>query len=201
MARAKGHREKLIAAANKLVLKKGLSATRVDEVCEEAGVTKGSFYHHFESKDDMALALLEDFSGRLAGALSEGGWLEISNAKKRVAAMLDRAIEIAEGPLAKNGCILGILTVDMAVVSAKVRRELGGKFVAVIDMVSPIMEEALKDSGISRKEAKATSVTLAKQFIAVFEGGILLARATGNAAEAANALRCFRELVMNTLDR
>lgn len=199
MPRDKGHRDKLIAAANKLVLKKGLSATRVDEVCEEAGVTKGSFYHHFESKEEMASALLEDFFGRLASALSDGGWTDIADAKKRLAAMLDRAVEIAEGPMLKKGCIMGVLTVDLAAVNASVRKDLGNKFNAVVDLVSPVIEAALKDSGMKNRDAKSNSIALAKQFVAVMEGGILLGKATGNVEEVANSIRCFRQLAMAML--
>lgn len=201
MPRDKGHRDKLIAAANKLVLKKGLSATRVDEVCAEAGVTKGSFYHHFESKEDMASALLEDFFGRFAGALADGGWSEISDVHDRLVAMLDRAVEIAEGPLLKKGCIMGVLTVDIAAVNATVRKDLGNKFTAVVDLVSPVIEAALKNSGIKSKEARESAVRLARQFIAVIEGGILLGKATGNPKEVANAVRCFRDMAMAMLNR
>ena len=201
MARNQGHRERLLAAATKLVLKKGLSATRIDEICAEAGVTKGSFYHHFESKEEMASALLEDFFGRLAGALAEGGWMQIADPYDRLVGMLDRAVEVAEGPLLKRGCILGVLTVDVATLNAKVRKDLGNKFTAVVDLVSPVVQAALKNSGVRSKEARGSAVSLAKQFVAVMEGGILLGKATGNPEEVANSVRCFRDMVTAMLDR
>src|SRR4051812_25499922 len=43
---------KLLDATLKVVRTKGYNATRVEDVCAAAGVTKGSFFHHFESKDD-----------------------------------------------------------------------------------------------------------------------------------------------------
>ena len=49
-------RNKLIEATQSLVLKRGFNATTVDDICAEAGVTKGSFFHHFENKDDIGLA-------------------------------------------------------------------------------------------------------------------------------------------------
>ncbi|MEL6110960.1 MAG: TetR/AcrR family transcriptional regulator [Planctomycetota bacterium] len=199
MAKNQGHRERLLAAANKLVLRKGLSATRVDEICAEAEVTKGSFYHHFESKEDMATALLEDFFGKLAGALSEGGWPDIRDARKRLEAMLGRAVEVAEGPLLKNGCIMGILTVDMAETNNKVRRDLGNKFNAVVELVSPVIEAALSDAGAKPKTARDDSIALGKHFIAVIEGGILLGKATRNREEVANSVRCFRRMVVAML--
>ena len=35
---------------------KGYSAARIEDVCEAAGLTKGSFFHHFDSKEELALA-------------------------------------------------------------------------------------------------------------------------------------------------
>ena len=49
-------RRKLIEATYSLMLKRGFNATTVDEICAEAGVTKGSFFHHFKNKDDIGQA-------------------------------------------------------------------------------------------------------------------------------------------------
>ena len=48
-------RQKLFEAATDVIRTKGYAATTVDDVCSAAGVTKGSFFHHFESKEDMVL--------------------------------------------------------------------------------------------------------------------------------------------------
>jgi len=47
-------RQKLLDAAISLVREKGYAATTVDQVCERAGLTKGAFFHYFESKDALA---------------------------------------------------------------------------------------------------------------------------------------------------
>ena len=49
-------RDKLIDAAHATVRYKGFSATSVDEICVAAGVTKGAFFHHFASKEALAVA-------------------------------------------------------------------------------------------------------------------------------------------------
>ncbi len=52
-------RAKIRDAAIKLFCTRGFSAASVDDICEEAGISKGAFYHHFESKQVIFLDLLE----------------------------------------------------------------------------------------------------------------------------------------------
>src|SRR6185295_5284585 len=56
MADAPNSRSRLLAATIDLVRANGYAATRVDDVCAAAGVTKGSFFHHFATKDELAVA-------------------------------------------------------------------------------------------------------------------------------------------------
>src|ERR1700760_3696423 len=53
---------KLLDATLKVVRAKGYTATRIDDICHEAGLTKGSFFHHFKSKEELGLAAAEHFS-------------------------------------------------------------------------------------------------------------------------------------------
>ena len=55
-------RDKIIDTAMGLALKQGHVATSVDEVIEAAEITKGTFFYHFKSKKDLAVALIEKFS-------------------------------------------------------------------------------------------------------------------------------------------
>lgn len=199
MGRDQGHRRLLLDAAHKLVLEKGLSGTRVDEVCAIAGVTKGSFYHHFDSKDQMAQVLLEDFFQTLAGKLASGGWVELDDPVDRVLGFLDRAIEVGRTPFLRKGCIMGSLTVDMAEVDPNLRKEIGSRFNAVIELIMPHIEAALVSRGVSESDAASKSCVLAKQFIAVTEGAIILGKATHRRDELPEALTCFRDMVMEIL--
>ena len=61
-------RDKLLEAAFALIRAKGYSATTVDELCAAAGVTKGAFFHHFESKEALAVAAANHWSS-ITGAL------------------------------------------------------------------------------------------------------------------------------------
>ena len=57
---------KLVDAAVSVVRAKGYAAARVDDICAAAGLTKGSFFHHFDSKEDLALAAAERWGATTA---------------------------------------------------------------------------------------------------------------------------------------
>jgi AcrR family transcriptional regulator len=50
---------RILESSVKLFSTRGYSAASVDDICAEAGVSKGAFYHHFESKQTLFLALLD----------------------------------------------------------------------------------------------------------------------------------------------
>ena len=57
-------REKILEAAQDLTLRRGFGATSIDRVIEAASITKGAFFYHFGSKNDLAHALVERFAQR-----------------------------------------------------------------------------------------------------------------------------------------
>ena len=57
--RSEETRGRITEAAIKLFSERGFSAASVDDICAEAGVSKGAFYHHFPSKQAIFIALLE----------------------------------------------------------------------------------------------------------------------------------------------
>lgn len=59
--RSEETRTKIMEAAIKLFSNRGYNAASVDDICAEAGISKGAFYHHFKSKQELFLALLESW--------------------------------------------------------------------------------------------------------------------------------------------
>jgi TetR/AcrR family transcriptional repressor of nem operon len=55
-------RGKILDAAQGLVLKRGYVGMTVEHVIDEVGITKGAFFHHFKTKDDLARALLQRYA-------------------------------------------------------------------------------------------------------------------------------------------
>lgn len=62
-------RTRIMDAAQALILDHGFAATSVDAVVQRAGVTKGAFFHHFESKTELAHALIERYAAGDAASL------------------------------------------------------------------------------------------------------------------------------------
>lgn len=54
-------RERILDLAHELVLKQGYAATSLEQILERAGVTKGAFFHHFKSKEELARALVDRY--------------------------------------------------------------------------------------------------------------------------------------------
>jgi TetR/AcrR family transcriptional repressor of nem operon len=60
MGRTSDAKERLLTVAGDLIWKQSYGAVSVDEICDEAGVKKGSFYHFFPSKAELAVAAFEE---------------------------------------------------------------------------------------------------------------------------------------------
>jgi TetR/AcrR family transcriptional regulator, transcriptional repressor for nem operon len=77
---AEQRRAELLAAGQALFLAKGIAGTSLDDITQRAGVSKGLFYLYFPSKEDLVLALREQFSRELAERMraaieaAPGGW-------------------------------------------------------------------------------------------------------------------------------
>src|SRR5690242_19757778 len=54
-------KKKFLDAAQKLMIQKGFAATSLEDICKVAGLTKGSFFHYFKSKEALGKAVLERF--------------------------------------------------------------------------------------------------------------------------------------------
>lgn len=68
-APSQGMKERIIRVVNEILIEEGPGALSVDHVIAKAGISKGGFFHHFKSKDDLMLAILENHYPKLVDAL------------------------------------------------------------------------------------------------------------------------------------
>lgn len=175
-------REKLVTAAETLMLSRGYASTSVDEICEAAGVSKGSFYHFFRTKEDLGLAVLDAFQERNGGILAKGV-KESGDPVDRSLALVDHLLDSA-GTLWGNGCLLGSFALDLAETNPTIRKAVSEKF----RQVAAVLGEGLEPLGTEGEDG----AELAERFIVVVEGALVLARAHDDWSYVERALERFR---------
>ena len=100
---------KLLDAAMHEIRARGYAATTVDDICREAGVTKGSFFHHFKSKDDLALSAAAHWATMTEGFFATAPYHEHKDPLQRLLGYVDFRGAILRGELPDYTCLLGTL--------------------------------------------------------------------------------------------
>jgi TetR/AcrR family transcriptional repressor of nem operon len=100
---------KLLDAAMHEIRARGYAATTVDDICREAGVTKGSFFHHFKSKDDLALAAAAHWGTMTEGFFATAPYHTHKDPLQRLLGYVDFRGAILRGELPDYTCLLGTL--------------------------------------------------------------------------------------------
>jgi len=102
-------KQKLLNAAIALIRSKGYAATRVEDVCDATGLTKGSFFHHFASKEELAFAAAEQFASNAEAVFSKAPYHERTHALDRLIGYADFRQGAMKGDLAAFTCPLGMM--------------------------------------------------------------------------------------------
>jgi TetR/AcrR family transcriptional repressor of nem operon len=105
-------RRKLIDATTSLMLKQGFNGTTVDEICAKAGVTKGSFFHHFENKDDIAIAAVKAWT-EMGLSMYEEAWKHPGEPLEEIHRIFDIMEEITK-KFDPCVCLVGMISQEMA---------------------------------------------------------------------------------------
>src|SRR3974390_29647 len=90
-------RTRLLDAAIHAIRAQGYSATTVDDICRAAGLTKGAFFHHFKSKDDLALAAAAHFSEMAEQLFGGAPYRQLADPLDRLLGYVDFRTKILAG--------------------------------------------------------------------------------------------------------
>jgi TetR/AcrR family transcriptional regulator, transcriptional repressor for nem operon len=104
---------KLLNAALNVIRAKGYAGTTVDDICHAAGVTKGSFFHHFKSKDDLALSAAAHWGEMTEGLFASAPYHQLEDPLQRLLGYVDFRAEILRGALPDYTCLLGTLVQEI----------------------------------------------------------------------------------------
>lgn len=185
-------KEKVIIAAQELMTGRGYSATSVDTIVQRAGVAKGSFYHAFKSKEELALVALEDYAIKGWQAVASGPYREIQDPVQRALAFVD-FLELKSEDLWGRGSLLGSVAVEVADSHPDMIGRINGLFNRFEEKFVQIFEPALEHNRPGESaESKKAAEELAVHLLAVIEGSIIAARSHSEPRHLQNGLRHFR---------
>lgn len=185
-------RDKLLTAALSLVRQKGYASTSVDELCAQAGVTKGAFFHHFRSKDALAVAAADHWSTTTKTLFQSAPYHKHSDPLDRVLGYLDFRKALLKGELAEFTCLVGTMVQEVYQTNPEIRAACEASIIGHVAEIEVDIAKAMKRYRI-RGSWSAASLALHTQ--AVIQGAFILAKAKGGAAIAAASIDHLRRYI------
>jgi len=174
-----GARGKLLDAATSIVRTKGYAATSVDELCASAGVTKGAFFHHFPSKDSLAVAALDHWTEKSDALFAAAPYHRRDDPLDRVLGYLDFRKALLRGEVAEFTCLAGTMLQEAYATHPGIRRACDASIGGHAAKVEADIADAMK---LYHLGAPWTAESLALHTQAVLQGAFILAKAKGSAA-------------------
>jgi TetR/AcrR family transcriptional repressor of nem operon len=100
-------RSRLLDAARDVIRAQGYNATTIDDICAAAGVTKGGFFHHFASKEQLGVAAIEAFDAMAEALFNSAPYQALSDPRDRVLGYVDLRASMIQGDIAQFSCLMG----------------------------------------------------------------------------------------------
>jgi TetR/AcrR family transcriptional repressor of nem operon len=170
MARA-SVKEQIVQAGLKILLERGFNAVGVQEITDTAGVPKGSFYNHFESKEALGAEIVERYGigSTRRQVLHDKGLPALKRLRTHFEALNDLFVKSKF----ERGCLLGNFSGELANQSEVIRRSLAQLY----KRWTEDLEEAIADGqgeGVISRDRKAGDI--AAFLLDAYEGALLRAR-------------------------
>jgi TetR/AcrR family transcriptional regulator, transcriptional repressor for nem operon len=187
------NRERILHTAERLIIDQGYAATSLDQVIAEASTSKGAFFHHFLSKADLAVQLVERYAASDLAHLDAGlaAVADIEDPAAKVVAFLrfyeDGADELVS---VHTGCLFATVLAERQFAGSEIndlvaKAELAWRS-AIVDLLRPALAGRRPDLDLD---------ALADHLFTTFEGAFILYRTHGEPGAMRAQLRVFRQLV------
>lgn len=188
-------RTKLLDAAIEMIRKQGYAATSVDELCRKAGVTKGAFFHHFESKDALAVAAANHWSATTGALFAGADYHDHDDPLDRVLAYIAFRRDLIQGTPAEFTCFAGTTVQEAFATKHDIRAACEASIFGHAETLVADIADAMRKYKV---KGDWTAQSLALHTQAVLQGAFILAKAKGDAAvarDSADHLRRYIELL------
>ena len=185
-------RQRLLDAALHEFRSRGYAATTVDDLCRAAGVGKGSFFHHFPSKEALALAAVGHWNARTGTLFAQAPYHAPTDPRERVLAYVDFRAALLQGGPADFTCLLGTIVQETwdshPALRDACRHGIEGHAETLVRDIADAKAKYAPD-------ADWTPQSLALFTQAALQGAFILAKAQGGAPAAAEAVSHLRRYV------
>jgi TetR/AcrR family transcriptional regulator, transcriptional repressor for nem operon len=186
-------RSRLIDAAHGIVRRQGYAATSVDDLCRAAGVTKGAFFHHFPTKEALAVAGAQAWTNHAqARIFTDAPWMLVADPLDRLLAHIDFRFAMLDGPVDGFTCFVGTMVQEAFATSKPIRAACDASITAYAERLAEDVQEAIDRYGIG---SGTTAIGLAYHIQAVLQGAFILAKAKGDPSLARESVMHLRRYV------
>ena len=177
-------KRRLLDAGLATFLERGYNATGIQDLLVATSVPKGSFYHHFASKEDFALQVIDRYVAEVQLILDQSLGETERSPLARVRLFFERllALYASQGYL---GSLLGLLGQELAAVSTAFRRRIEEAFDGVVRRLADSLQEARARGDLP---SDADPVQTATFMLNTWEGAALRSRLSRTAAPLEAAL-------------
>jgi TetR/AcrR family transcriptional repressor of nem operon len=169
-------RDRIIDVAKQRFHARGYADVGIKEICDNANIQKGSFYHFFPSKEDLALSVIDEFAEDWANGFVAEAFDPKLAPMERIEFLIDAAYFWQKSVKEKNGkipgCLFGNLALEMSTKNDVLRAKLNAVFSKAKLRFKNTLDEAIEQGEI---EPLNTLLT-AEAMLAYLEGMILLAK-------------------------
>lgn len=169
-------KQRLLDTAQELFYARSYADVGVQEICEKAGVKKGSFYHFFPSKRDLTLAMLDESWRHLKESMLDQAFARDIPPLQRFERFLDMSYEHHKAVKAQTGRVLGCpygnLAGELSTQDDEIRARINRIFQEIELPMEAALQEAMGNGDLPAIDARAT----AEAMVAYIEGLTLIAK-------------------------
>jgi TetR/AcrR family transcriptional repressor of nem operon len=179
-----------------LIRAQGLHATTVDDLCAAAGVTKGAFFHHFASKEELAVAAADHWSTTTGALFAAAPYHGHADPAARIFAYLEFRASLISGAPADYTCLVGTMAQEAFDTNPPVREACAASIFGHAETLEADLAAALAGSATAEGVSAAS---LARHTQTVLQGAFVLSKAANDPAivlEAIDHLRRYLEYVL-----
>lgn len=141
--------QRLLEQGVAMLLQRGYNDLGVAALLEATQIPKGSFYHHFSSKEDFALQVIDLYMTQVHQGLDHFLGDKSVPPLKRVRGFFEGTVQKYRGE-GYLGCLLGGLGQELAGVSETFRRKVEECFNAIAGRIAVVLQEAIDDGDLAK---------------------------------------------------